>query len=78
MDPFKICLTRPYRLKQNSSLIIDKKNVCAVNHPNDLHADNIGGALVKNNKVRFYQIIKQDDKIMGSWEYLPKNFLLEM
>ena len=47
-------------MKENATLIIDQ-TACAVNHPNGLDADNIGGAFRKNDKSRFYEIKKQDD-----------------
>ena len=46
-------------MKENANII--DQTACTVSHPNDLDADNIGGALRKNDKVRFYEIKKQDD-----------------
>ena len=60
-------------MKENATLIIDQ-TACAVNHPNGLDVDNIGGAFRKNDKSRFYEIKKQDDwKLSISSEVNAKN-----
>ena len=71
MDLSQVCLKRQYRVKQNGTLIIDQKT-CEVNHSNDLDADSIVGTLRKNDKVRFYKIIRKDDgKLSISFELHP-------
>lgn len=52
-----ICKNCPLRVKENANFIIHQEK-CNIKHPFDLQADNIGGAFLKKDQVRFYEAEK--------------------
>ena len=75
---FRICLLgsvpeerivkeKPTRIKDTVTFVI-KQDKIKLRHPYDLEADDIGGAYIKNDQVRFYQVKNKDGELDISTE----------
>ena len=54
VSPTVVAKKHPIRENETMTFVLNQSQV-DIKHPSDLHADQIGGAFIKNEKVRFYE-----------------------
>ena len=54
VSPTVVAKKHPIRENETMTFVLNQSQV-DIKHPFDLHADQIGGAFIKNDKVRFYE-----------------------
>ena len=56
----KLALQKPLRVKETATFVVNQETI-GLKHPYDLDADDIAGAFLKKDSVRFYEIIDDNE-----------------